>query len=315
LDFNLKEKQSDALLNAAILRENLQKYPDAARGYERFVREQPDDKRAADTAWQAALVWEKANQKTRMIDAIESFVRSYGGDPAQDKRVMEGIDKIADYHESRRDQRSADRQYNRLIDEFQRRGMAPGSPSAFFAAKAKFMLVERDYADWAKIKINGNLKAQQKVLKEKIAGQKELNRKYEEVWTYASLEWTMASSYRKGKLMQEFAASLYEVPIPFKEGSEQYDIYRTQLEDIAIPLEDKAIESYEATVAKARQEKIVNEWTKRALEELNSYKPSEYPLYHDEKREMRRSRTTGRDFLDFDAYKKLSEPPTPKEAK
>ncbi len=315
LEFNLAEKQSDALLNAAILRENLQRYPDAAKGYERFVREQPDDKRAADTAWQAALVWEKAGQKQKMNDAIENFIRSYGGNPAQDKRVMEGIDKIADYHEGRRDQRAADRQYNRLIDEYQRRGIAPGSPGAYFAAKAAFMLVEREYADWAKIKIKGNLAGQQKVLKTKIAGQQALNRKYEEVWAYGSLEWTMASSYRKGKLMQEFAASLYEVPIPFKEGSEQYDIYRTQLEDIAIPLEDKAIESYEATIAKARKEKIVNEWTKRALEELNSYKPSEYPLYHDEKRVMRRARTTGRDFLDYDGYKKLSAPPPPKELK
>lgn len=314
LDFNLPEKQSDALLNAAILRENLQKYPDAARGYERFTREQPGDKRATDTAWQAALVWEKAGDKKRMIDAIEAFIRNYGAGPAQDQRVMEGIGKIADYHESRKATADADRQYNRLIDEYQRRGIRPGSGPAFFAAKGKFMLVEREYERWAKIKITGNLKNQQKVLKEKIAGQVALNKRYEEVWEYGSLEWTMASSYRKGKLMQEFAASLYEVPIPFRDGSEEYDMYRTQLEDVAIPLEDKAIESYEATIAKARQEKIVNEWTKRALEELNSYKPSEYPLYHDERRDMRRGRTTGRDFLTYDEYQKLKEPPAPKEA-
>lgn len=313
LEFDLSEKQSDALFNAAILREHLQRYPEAARGYERFVREQPDDDRAADTAWQAVLVWEKAKQSRQMIDAIENFIRTYGSDPAQDKRVMEGIDKIADYHEKRRDERAADKQYNRLIDEYQRRGVAPGSPSAYYAAKAQFMLVERDYDDWAKIKIRGNLKAQQKVLKTKIEGQKKLNAAYEAVWAYNSLEWTMASSYRKGKLMQEFAASLYEVPIPFPEGSEQADLYRTQLEDIAIPLEDEAIKAYETMIAKARQEKIVNEWTKRALEELNSYKPADYPLYHDEKRVLQRDRTTGRDFLDFDAYKRLQEPPAPKE--
>lgn len=313
LDFDLSEKQSDALLNAAILKENLQKYPDAARGYERFVREQPSDERAADTAWQAALVWEKAGDKRRMIDAIERFIGDYGANPAQDARVMEGIDKIAIYHESRNDRRSADRQYSRLIDEYQRRGVSPGSAPAFYAAKAKFMLVEREYDAWEKIAIRGNLNAQQRVLKTKIEGQKELNRKYEEVWAYNSLEWTMAASYRKGKLMQDFAQSLYEVPIPFREGSEQHDLYRTQLEDIAIPLEDEAIKAYETMIAKARQEKIVNDWTKRALEELNSYKPADYPLYHEERRVLRRDRTTGRDFLDFDAWKKLQEPPAPKD--
>ena len=313
LDFDLSKKQSDALLNAAILKENLQQYDPAARGYERFVRERPDDDRAADTAWQAVLVWEKAKQPTKMNGAIESFIRNYGTDAKQDTRVMEGIDKIANYYEKRRDERNADKQYRRLIDEYQRRGVAAGSPGAYFAAKGQFMLVERDYEKWAKIKIKGNLKAQQKILKDKIAGSQELNRKYEEVYPYGNLEWTMAASYRKGKLFQEFAQSLYEVPIPFREGSEEADMYRTQLEDVAIPLEDKAIEAYEATVNKARQDKVVNEWTKRALEELNSYKPAEYPMYHDEKQAMRRSRTTGRDFLDYEAWRKLQAGPPPKE--
>lgn len=313
LDFDLREKQSDALLNAAILRENLQKYPEAARGYERFVSEKPNDARAADTAWQAALVWEKANDQRRMSDAIESYIRRFGNGANQDARVLEGIDKIAQYHEGRNSRRNADQQYKRAIDEYQRRGIRPGTPAAFFAAKAQFMLVEREYEDWAKMRIAGNLNQQQRQLKQKIEGQQELNRKYEEVWNYGSLEWTMASSYRKGKLMQEFAASLYEVPVPFAEGSEQYDIYRTQLEDLAIPLEDEAIAAYEATITKAREEKIVNEWTKRALEELNSYKPAEFPMYHDEQRVMQRRRSTGRDFLDADALQQLNSPPAPQE--
>lgn len=313
MDFDLDKKRSDALLNAAILQENLQNYPEAARGYERFVRNEPDDKRAKDTAWQATIVWEKAGQKSQMIDAIEDFIRVYGAGPEQNERVMEGISKIADHYEGRRDTRRADQQYNRLIDEYQRRGIAPGSPAAYHAAKARFMLVERDYDDWERVKITGNLKRQKTLLQDKIEGQKDLTKKYKEVYNFQSLEWTMAASYRIGKMYQEFAQSLYDVPIPFDEMSEEYDVYRTQLEDIAIPLEDEAIKSYELTVQKARDEKIVNEWTKRALEELNKYKPNDYPLYHEERREMSRKRLTGRSYVDFETWSSEQAPPKPRE--
>ena len=315
LDFNLEEKRAAALLSAAVIQENLQKYEQAARGYERFVNEFPDDKQAAQAQWQASLVWEKAGQKSKMIDAIEKFYRQYGGDAKVDDKVMEGLAKIADYHEARRDRRAADRQYERILDEYMRRGIQPGSGPAFHAAKARFMLVERDYAEWEKVRIRGNRKAQEKLLKEKIAGQKELTGKYEEVYGYASLEWTMAASFRIGKMYQEFAKSLYEVPIPFREDSEQYEIYRTQLEDVAIPLEDEAIRRYEATISKAREAKVVNEWTKRTLEELNKYKPSEYPLYHEEQRSVQKKRVSGGDYLDYAEYQDSLKPPEIKEKK
>lgn len=313
LDFDLEEKRANALLNAAILQENLQNYSEAGRGYDRFVRTYPDNDKASDSAWQASIVWEKSGNKSKMVDTIEAFVRDYGSEPKNDAKVMEGLAKIAEYYESRNDERRADKQYKRIIDEYMRRGIQPGSKPAYYAAESEFMLVEREYDDWAKIKIQGNLKRQKRLLKEKIEGQKALTPKYEKVYEYRSLEWTMAASYRVGKMHQDFANSLYEVPIPFKEGSQQYDIYRTQLEDIAIPLEDEAIRRYEATIDRAREAKIVNEWTTKTLEQLNKYKPNEFPLYHEERREMETSRTTGRDYLDFESWKKELAPPAPKE--
>ena len=107
----------------------------------------------------------------------------------------------------------------------------------------------------------------------------------------------MAAGFRLGSLFQGFAESLYQVPIPFEPGTERYNIYRTQLEDIAIPLEDKAVERYAQTVERAREAKVVNKWTKRALEELNKYRPEEYPLYKEARQARQRSIVTGRSLL------------------
>ncbi|MFB6375086.1 MAG: hypothetical protein ABEN55_18645, partial [Bradymonadaceae bacterium] len=108
---------------------------------------------------------------------------------------------------------------------------------------------------------------------------------------------TLASSFRLGSLFQGFAESLYKVPIPFEPGSKKYMMYRTQLEDIAIPLEDKAIKRYKKTIKKAREEKIVNEWTKKTLNELNKYRPKEFPLYKESKTAKQKHTVTGRPLL------------------
>ena len=56
-----------------------------------------------------------------------------------------------------------------------------------------------------------------------------------------------------------------------------------ELEDFALPYEDRAAERYELTVVKARELKFENEWTQRALERINEFKPREYPLLKEEK--------------------------------
>ncbi len=61
-------------------------------------------------------------------------------------------------------------------------------------------------------------------------------------------------------------------------------MYRTQLEDQALPIEDSAVKRYVFAITKARELRIVNRWTKQILSSLNKYKPSEYPLFKEEKR-------------------------------
>lgn len=296
LDFNLQERRADALRNSAVLRENLQSYTEAGKAYERYNSTFPTRSEASETSWRAVEVWKKAGDSAKMIKAINTYIKDHGSD-ANSARVLEGLMMIADYHESKRDVAQADRFYKRIIDEYQTRAVQPASPGAYFAAKSQFMLAERNFAVWNKVQIKGSLNNQKKLLNQKIGGQKKLTAEYESVWAYQSLEWTMASSYRIGSLFQQFAQSLYNVPIPFREDSEEYEVYRTQLEDVAIPLEDEAIRRYEATIAKARQEKIVNEWTKRTLEELNRYKPADYPLYKEERTAFETRMVTGRDLI------------------
>ena len=293
--YTQSEDREGALLRAAVLLENLQDYGKAAKVYKEFSREFPDSKEAAECLYQAVLVYEKMGDYNMMISTHNDFRARYGNNSAYNRQVMEGLDKIATYYQkTARDQKNARRTFEAILREHTVRGIAPGSFEAQYAARARFYMTEYEFETWDRIQLKGNLKNQERALKAKFDGAKELRPKYEQVYEYKNLEWTMAAGYRSANILQRFAQTLYDAEVPFEEGSEEYDMYRIQLEDLAIPLEDQAVAAYEKAITKAREEKIVNEWTKKILAELNKYKPAEYPLFHEEMREYKTTLVTPR---------------------
>ncbi len=307
LDFRFEDKGAQALLNGAILLENMQKYRKAADRYVEYSRRYPSAPDADDAYWQAVQSWKKAGRTKDMLAGYERYIDQYGS--AQNSgKVFEALGELYGYYEEKGSDRNAKKWYNRTIDEYARYGIQPGSPEAYYAAEAEFKLLEYEFEKWDAIKIKGNQKKQGKLLQEKIEGQKELTAKYERVYAYKNLEWTLATSFRTGSMFQRFALALYDTPVPFAEGTEEWDIYRTQLDDIAVPLEDKAVENYEKVIIKAREEKIVNEWTKRALDELNKYRPADFPLYKEERRGVTDEMKTGLPYIDAATYEKMVTP-------
>ena len=61
-------------------------------------------------------------------------------------------------------------------------------------------------------------------------------------------------------------------------GSESWLAYKELVDQQMTAFEDKAVVLYEETVKRSREFKISNEWTQRARERLNVYKPDKYPL-------------------------------------
>lgn len=305
-DFEVPEKRRNALLSAGVLAANLQRYERAAELYEQFVRQYPNDEDAAAIQWQIVVNLEKADRTRDMFDEIKTYRREYGT-AGNLNRVFEGMTKIADYYRDRNNRREATTWYEDILRTFNSRDVSQADRANFFAAKAQFMLANYEFQDWDKLKIEGGLKQQEKRLEEKIAGMEEVSAEFDKVFKYKSLEWTLAANFRVGSLFQQFATALYNVPIPFEEGSEEYNIYITQLEDVALPLEDKAIARYEKNIQTAREEKVVNEWTKKTLEQLNSYMPGEYPLYKEERRAVQKRTVSGATFMDAETYQKRQE--------
>ncbi len=305
-NFSVPEKRKNSLKGAGVLSANLQRYEEAARLYRQFVRTYPNDEDADAIQWRTVENLEKAGDTDGTFDAIETYRREYGTAQNLD-RVFEGMMKIADYHRERDDRRKATKWYEDILETYDSRDTTQADNTNFYAAKAQFMLSNYVFADWDALKIEGSLSQQKTRLEEKLARAKEVRTAFDKVFQYKNLEWSLAANFRVGSLYQQFATALYNVPIPFEPGTEEYNIYITQLEDYAIPYEDKAIERYEKNIQMARDRKVVNEWTKKTLEQLNSYMPDKYPLYKEERRAVRHRTLSGASFLDTEAYQKRQE--------
>ena len=281
MGFDIEDRRKTSLMSIAVLNESLQNYEEAAQTYSEYARAYSEDENAADALWKAAEVWEKNDQLDRMVSTLERYIQTYGGAEGQEDRGMEARLRIAQVYEDRGDTRQSARWYNDALETFERLGLeAPN----YYAAQAQFMLVEHEFREWEQVKIEGSVAQQGRILQQKIEELQELAADYGKVFGYRSFEWTLAANYRIGYLAQSLAESLYEVPIPFDEDSDEYYIYQGELENVAYPLEEQAIERYERTIAEARSARVVNEWTKRTLEQLNRYRPADYPLFKEERR-------------------------------
>ena len=308
-EFVYDVKGADALRSGAILLENSQKYDKAAKRYFEYSKTYGGNDDSDDVYWQGIKAIEKSGDERRARDEYEAYINKYGS-AENSAKVFEALGAIAEFYEERGNERAARRWYERTLEEYAKYQIDPATQKreAYWAARSQFLLTENDFKEWDAIQFRGPLKRQQKLLTTKQEGLKKLQAMYEQVYAYKSVDWVMAAGYRKANLLQRFATALYEADIPFAEGSEEWDAYRGQLDDVAVPLEDRAIESFVEIANQARERKVVNEWTKRTLEQLNKYRPADYPLYKEERRAMTDTASTGLPYLTSQDYEKRLNP-------
>ena len=284
------DKRADALYTAALLQENNQQYRDAAKNYERYVKLFPERDDAPETFYQAALVYKKMGKERDMVRVFNRFIKKYGGDPKQNYRVMKALDTMAELDLKNKRKRDSLKMRERIVKEFDKRGLEAASPEAQFAAKAKFLLVEQDFAKFKKVKFAGSLAKQGKLLQNLINKTvPDLKGKFISVFDYKNIEWSLCAYFRQGQIGLMFADKLYNAPVPkaFAGDIDAEDMYRMQLEDVALPIEEQGVADLEKTIEVGRQNKVMSKCTKETLEVLNRYKPQEYPLFKEEKRALK----------------------------
>lgn len=272
-----------ALRNAADLLDNLQQYTKASARYRTYAGNTKDAKEAAEANFMAAEVLRKTNDHKATIKAYREFLSRYQSSSDEAVRTTEAHLRIGQEYASMGDRKSSERAYGDCIAAFRARGLAPATDPADFPAEAQFLLAEYAMQDVLGTDITGEGKVFEKNVKAFFDKVKAASQNYDAVFPYRRVEWVLAAMFRRGYAFEYTAIKMRAAPVPrkLKPQSEAWYAYKELIALEMQRFEDEAVRLYEETLKRAKEFGIASEWTQRARERINIYRPQDYPLLHE----------------------------------
>jgi len=274
----------DALFAGAVCLEYLGRYPDAARSFARYAAAVPAARDSLEAALRAARLEERGKDWAGVLQALEPFESRF--DKSIDRHLfVESRFLTAVAEEALGRGAAAKKHYGQAADEFTRKRLDPlvHVAAAAAAAESRFKLAEDDLERYERVALpaTSNSRRLAKALEEKLASMKKLTGAYEAVKALRRPDWTLAASYRQGYLLESFARSILEAPVPPElklRGQEAYlAAYETQLAQVAKPYREQAVQVYAKTLDAARELRVKSDYTARAALALARLRPAEYP--------------------------------------
>ncbi|WP_224248967.1 tetratricopeptide repeat protein [Hyalangium gracile] len=269
---------ADALFNAGLWWEGVGASPKAIAAYSAYISRFRDRKDVPQLAFNIALVHEKDGRWESAAKAFASFADTY----AKDSRTTAGQLYLAKYRElmayrQLKSPRDMERVQGELVRGWARLSEEDKKNVSLLDAyaHARFLELESLWKRYTDIKfsrvstIRRDLAAKQREIQK-------VEKEYAAVLAIGSGEWGIAALTRIGLAYSDFARNILESPDPKGLDEDQLAMYRSELENLALPLEDKSTEALEKALDKAYELSIYNEWTLAAQDQVNKYRPGAY---------------------------------------
>jgi hypothetical protein len=158
----------------------------------------------------------------------------------------------------------------------------------YAAAHARYMEGERVVARFEQIQIQGDVKQLKARLKQKTDLLKDAAKVFLDCVSMGVAEWTTAALYQIGHMYEGFAKALRDSPPPpeVKTDDQKAD-YQAQIEEFAVPMEERSLDAYENGWKKAADLGIYNQWTAKMREALGRLNSELYPPFKETGFEVR----------------------------
>ena len=185
------------------------------------------------------------------------------------------------------DDRGADDALKSAVDIGKHRKADLGPDGKYAAAHARYMEGERVLERFDKIKIEGDVKQLSGRLKQKAELLKAASALFLDVVSLGVAEWTTAALYQIGRTYETFSKSLKESPPPSGLSDADKEAYQTQIDEFAVPIEERSLDAYENGWKKAIELQIYNQWTAKMRESLGRLNAELYPPFKETGFEIR----------------------------
>src|SRR5216684_5114606 len=270
-------KAPDQLFNAALWREGLGDDAGALADWQRYVeryRSRPD---AARIAFNVGLLLERQKDWRRAAEHWREFQRGYARTASPGQLLLAQYEEGVARRKVNRKDAGAAAAFAGVAQRFARLPQAERTGAVVdAAAHARFLLVEPVFDEFVAIRFHSARQAGLvAALAAKNARMAKLLAAYTEVIAAGSPRWSQAALTRLGEGYRDFNKGLLEAPVPRGLDAEQQALYRTTVENQALPLEDKAVDAFRKAIETGLRTAFYSEWTLRAQERLREYRPDE----------------------------------------
>ncbi|HEX6706436.1 MAG TPA: tetratricopeptide repeat protein [Albitalea sp.] len=241
----------------------------AAGELERMSAAQKDPKLARDALWQAAELYEKANQRAPAAKIYERYLKQ---NPEPLELALEARHRLARMAKADGNPARELALQKEIFQADQRGGAARTNRTRYLGGMAALALAEPVAADYRKIALVEPLAKQLKLKKAKM---EEVLKAYSVAADYGVADVTTAATYHTAALYQDFGKALMASQRPKKLSKAELEQYNVMLEEQAFPFEEKATELHEVNARRASQG-IYDTWVKQSFAALRELRPVRY---------------------------------------
>jgi tetratricopeptide (TPR) repeat protein len=278
------EHERDAAYNAVILREATGEHDRAVADGNRFLATYGSTPEADEVVFQMGRAHQNAG---RAKDAAELYRRYLAHAHNLDHRAQ-GLVLLAQSQIKSSDERGAAVSLEEAVSLGKRQARELGPEGKYAAAHARYMQGERIVARFDQIEIQGDVKQLKARLKQKTDLLKEAAKAFLDCVSMGVAEWTTAALYQIGHVYESFAKALRDsAPPPEVKTDDQKVDYTAQIEEFAVPMEERSLDAYENGWKKALDLGIYNQWTAKMRDALGRLNSELYPAFKETGFEVR----------------------------
>ena len=278
------EHEKDAAYNAVVLRAATGENDRAVTDGNKFLAAYASAPEADEVVFQMGRAHQNAG---RTKDAAELYRRYLGHAKNLDHRAQ-GLVLLAQAQIKNGDPRGAEASLDEAVTLGKRRSRELGPEGKYASAHARYMEGERVLAKFEQITIQGDVKQLKARLKQKTELLKDAAKIFLDCVSMGVAEWTTAALYQIGHMYEAFGKALRDSPPPpeVKTDDQRAD-YQSQIEEFAVPMEERSLDAYENGWKKALDLGIYNQWTAKMRDALGRLNSELYPPFKETGFEVR----------------------------
>src|ERR1019366_8506216 len=278
------EHEKDAAYNAVILREATGEHDKAVLDGNKFLATYGSTPEADEVVFQMGRAHQNAG---RAKDAVELYKRYITRAKNLDHRAQ-GLVLLAQAEIKTGDDRGAAVSLDEAVTLGKHRARELSAEGKYAAAHARYMQGERVLAKFEQIQIAGDVKQLKARLKQKTELLKDAAKVFLDCVSMGVAEWTTAALFQIGHMYEAFGKALRDSPPPPEVKTEdQKTEYQSQIEEFAVPMEERSLDAYENGWKKAIDIGIYNQWTAKMRDALGRLNSELYPPFKETGFEVR----------------------------